>query len=76
MQLGSGIQSFNMNSDKIYLGMETGSVTVFLHLGKGDIVQQQVKTSIKMKLLFPKIFRLSVVTMDLYQVWMLMTHTW
>ena len=65
-----------MNSDKIYLGMETGSVTVFLHLGKGDIVQQQVKTSIKMKLLFPKIFRLSVVTMDLYQVWMLMTHTW
>ena len=54
MQLGSGIQSFNMNSDKIYLGMETGSVTVFLHLGKGDIVQQQVKNKHQNETIVPK----------------------
>ena len=34
--------SLCVHASRIFLGMESGSVMVFLILGKGDIVQQKV----------------------------------
>ena len=41
LQLGVNITSIKMFGDKVFVGMDTGNVKVFLHMGKGDIVQQQ-----------------------------------
>ena len=44
VKLPGQAHSLCIHSSRIFLGMESGSVLVFLILGKGDIVQQKVHT--------------------------------
>ena len=41
LQLGVNITSIKMSGDKIFVGADNGNIMVFLHMGRGDIVQQQ-----------------------------------
>ena len=43
VKLPGQAHSLCIHSSRIFLGMESDSVLVFLILGKGDIVQQKVK---------------------------------
>ena len=43
VKLPGQAHSLCIHSSRIFLGMESGSVLVFLILGKGDIVQQKVQ---------------------------------
>ena len=41
LQLGVNITAIKMFGDKIFVGVDTGNIMVFLHMGRGDIVHQQ-----------------------------------